>query len=139
MASQERVKQYLAYWFQLGKRVILRNGEAFVPKSVIEGDRYSKEFELCWQQILASKEVCHIEGTTQTFKELLASNWNVLPCARCGMPVPSIDLGIQPNTCPCHDLDNWPNYELPSPRAPIDNQFQLEKIRERLNKAEKKS
>jgi hypothetical protein len=43
MASESEVRKYIAYWFQLGKKVLIRNGsEALLPKSVIAGDRYSK-------------------------------------------------------------------------------------------------
>jgi hypothetical protein len=136
MASHENVKQYLAYWFQLGKKVVLRNGqETLLPKSIIEGDRYSKEFESCWQRILASRATCYLEGTEQTIEQLFSPLWDINPCARCGMPVPAIQLGIQPNSCPCHDLPNWPNSELPSPRDPIDSSARLNRIKERLNRA----
>jgi hypothetical protein len=54
MASEQEVRQYLAYWFQLGKKVLIRNGqESLLPQPVIQGDRYSQAFEDCWQQILA--------------------------------------------------------------------------------------
>ncbi|MCU0534731.1 MAG: hypothetical protein MUD14_12630 [Hydrococcus sp. Prado102] len=136
MASQENVKQYLAYWFQLGKKVVFGNGqEVLLPKSIIEGDRYSKEFESCWQRILASRVTCYLEGTEQTIEQLLSPMWDIDPCARCGMPVPAIELGIQPNSCPCNDLPNWPNTQLPSPRAPIDSSARLNRIKERLNRA----
>jgi len=55
MASPEQVKSYLAHWFQLGKKVRTDNAkEEFFPRSVIQGDRYSPEFEQCWEQILQS-------------------------------------------------------------------------------------
>jgi hypothetical protein len=54
MASESEVRTYIAYWFQLGKKVLIRNGsEALLPKSVIAGDRYSSEFEDCWQKIIS--------------------------------------------------------------------------------------
>jgi hypothetical protein len=136
MASQENVKKYLAYWFQLGKKVVLGNGqEILLPKSIIEGDRYSKEFESCWQQILANQSTSYLKGTEQTIEQLLSPMWDIDSCARCGMPVPAIELGIQPNNCPCDDLPNWPNTELPSPRAPINSTARLHRIRERLDRA----
>lgn len=138
MASQENVKKYLAYWFQLGKKVVLGNGqEILLPKSIIEGDRYSKEFESCWQNILANQSTSYLKGTEQTIEQLLSPMWDIDPCARCGMPVPEIELGIQPNSCPCDDLPNWPNTELPSPRAPINSTARLNRIRERLDRARK--
>jgi len=40
MATKQEVRGYLAYWFQLGKKVITDNGKAsFLPKSVLNGDR----------------------------------------------------------------------------------------------------
>ena len=54
MASENQVREYIAYWFQLGKKVLIRNGsEALLPQPVITGDRYSHEFEECWQKIIS--------------------------------------------------------------------------------------
>lgn len=137
MASQEKVKQYLAYWFQLGKKVLLDNGqEAILPALIFEGDRYSREFESCWQRILASKAgSCYLEGTEQSIHQLLSPAWDINPCARCGMPVPTIEFGIPSPICPCHDLPSWPNSDLPSPRSPVDSLAHLNKIRERLGRS----
>jgi hypothetical protein len=134
MASSESVKKYLAYWIQLGKKVFLNNGqESLLPQSVIRGDRYSQEFEDCWEKVNApSSGDCYLEGTTQTIQELLSSKWEVTYCARCEMPVPIIQLGIQPNLCTCSDLGNWPNNELPLPREPVNSQEKLKKISKSL-------
>jgi len=134
MATKQEVKAYLAYWFQLGKKVIVGNGEASIfPKSVLDGDRYSKEFEECWEQIVSKESPdCHLEGTDETIAELLTSAWEMLPCCRCTMPVAARNLGMPPLLCPCNDLMNWPNTELPTPRAPIKTQEQLKIIHARL-------
>ena len=135
MASEQQVKQYLAYWFQLGKKLVIRNGaESVLLKSVIEGDRYSAEFEAYWQRITAPDAGdCYLEGTEQTIQELLQPEWEVMPCARCAMPVPMRQVGMPPGACPCYDLSSWPsNNELPSPRSPIDSQARLTQIRDRL-------
>ena len=139
MASEKEVKQYLAYWFQLGKGVLLNNTqETLLPHKIISGDRYSQEFEHCWQKILDPQNGdCYLEGTTQTVAELLSSTWSINSCCRCGMPVPMIELGIQSNICPCHDLPDWPNNELPLPRTPIDSQEKLKSIYQRLGCLEK--
>ena len=137
MASEQQVKQYLAYWFQLGKKVLIHNGqEALLPRPVIRGDRYSQEFEDCWQQIRSSgSEDCHLEGTSETIAELLTPRWDVEPCSRCAMPVPIRQVGMPPLDCPCNDLPTWPNTEVPQPRSPISTQGRLTEIRERLLKA----
>jgi hypothetical protein len=134
MASQAQVRQYLAYWFQLGKKVLICNGqEALLPQPVIRGDRYSDEFEECWQRVLAPESRdSYLEGTSQTIAELLTSAWEINPCARCEMPVPVPDLGIPALTCPCIDLPLWPSSEIPQPRSPISTQAQLTQIRDRL-------
>lgn len=134
MASSEQVKQYLAYWFQLGKRLIFDQGQSVLPQPVIEGDRYSSEFEACWQQILASGgKNCHLEGTIQTIGELLSEKWELVGCARCGLPVPMLNLGVHSGPCPCFDLPTWPNTDLPQPRLPVDSRSQLDQIRARLS------
>ncbi|MCL1475234.1 hypothetical protein [Argonema antarcticum] len=136
MASENEVKQYLAYWFQLGKKVLIRNGqETLLPKKVIQGASYSDEFERCWQQIISPDSgECYLEGTDETIAELLAPAWDMIDCARCSMPIPVRNAGMPPEACPCFDLSGWPNTEAPSPRSPIDTQAHLTQIRDRLLK-----
>ena len=136
MASPSQIKTYLAYWFQLGKRVILpQQDRELLPQSVIKGDRYSSEFETCWQQILANLgNNCYLEGTEQTIEELFLSSWDIISCARCNMPIPMIQSGIQHISCPCYDLPEWPNLDLPSPRTPVDTVARLSKLHARLQK-----
>ena len=134
MADTTEVRQYLAHWFQLGKKVILpKIGEALHPSPVFAGDRYSAEFEQCWQKILdpASGD-CYLEGMEQTIESLLSWRWDFQSCARCDLPVPIGHLEKPTLLCPCHDLSNWPNSELPAPHLPADNQQHLDRIRQRL-------
>jgi hypothetical protein len=140
MASEQQVKRYLAYWFQLGKKVVIHNGDsAVLPQSVIAGDRYSDEFEKIWELILSPKSGdCYLEATHQTIAELLTPNWEIEPCVRCEMPVPLINIGLPPELCPCNDLPTWPNTEIPAPREPISNHMQLRIIRDRLNQVKRK-
>jgi hypothetical protein len=134
MASKQQVRQYLAYWFQAGKQVLIHNGrEALLPQPVIQGDRYSDEFETCWQQVIGPHHGdCYLEGTDQTVDKLLSPEWDIHFCARCEMPVPIAVSGSQVLCCPCHDLPLWPNDEVPSPRSPVDSRAQLVQIRDRL-------
>lgn len=136
MASEQDVKKYLAYWFQAGKCVALKGGkESYCPKTVLQGDRYSKEFEDCWNHLLdpASGD-CYLEGTTQTINQLLSPIWDISPCARCDMPIPMLVLGVPPTGCPCSDLPNWPNDEIPQPRSPVSTPDHLVQIRDRLSR-----
>ena len=134
MATKEEVKMYLAYWFQLGKKVITSNGRAtFLPQPVLRGGGYSADFEECWQKILSQATGdCYLEGTYETISELLTPGWEVLPCGRCQMPVSVRSIGMPALLCPCNDLPDWPNTELPAPRSPINTQEQLMVIRRRL-------
>ncbi|MUL34931.1 hypothetical protein [Gloeocapsopsis dulcis] len=134
MASEQEVKQYLAYWFQLGKRVVVNNGQQVIkPKLVIQSDRYSQEFESCWQQLKASNlSESYLEGTEQSIAELLTPAWEMNSCARCAMPVPIPSVGVPSLSCPCNDLPTWPNTEVPAPRSPVNSQAQLADIRDRL-------
>ena len=135
MATQTEVKRYLAYWFQLGKRVFVNSGAATLqPRKVINGENYSSDFEECWQKIISSKSgECYLEGTEQTISQLLSPEWEMVSCSRCNMPVPLRDLGMPPLLCPCNDISNWPNMELPPPREPVKSQEQLTKICDRLS------
>ncbi|MBE9052579.1 hypothetical protein IQ243_19555 [Nostocales cyanobacterium LEGE 11386] len=134
MATKQEVRRYLAYWFQLGKKVVTSNGQAsFLPQPVLNGDRYSEEFEECWQKIISQTTGdCYLEGTYETISELLTPVWEMSPCGRCEMPVPVRSLGMPALLCPCNNLPDWPNTELPAPRCPISTQEQLIAIRERL-------
>ncbi|MFN6515842.1 MAG: hypothetical protein RMY29_015280 [Nostoc sp. CreGUA01] len=134
MATKQEVKVYLAYWFQLGKKVIVGNGQASIlPQHVLDGDGYSKEFEECWEKILLPESGdCYLEGTDETIAELLTSAWEMVSCCRCTMPVVARNLGMPPLLCPCNDLLNWPNTQLPTPRSPINTQEQLQTIRDKL-------
>ena len=134
MASTNQVRTYLAYWFQLGKKLVWRNGEeTLLPQPIIKGDRFSPQFEECWQKVMTiGGKDCYLEGSKETVEELLSSNWDIDGCARCKMPVAIVNSGIQSLECICSDLDNWPNDELPKPRSPLNNQVQLNRIRERL-------
>jgi hypothetical protein len=134
MASAQEVRKYLAYWFQLGKHIVIRNGqESLLPQPVIQGDRYTQAFEDCWQQITSPNAGdCYLEGTEETVAELLTPGWIVTPCARCYMPVPVVNIGVPSLSCPCNDIPNWPNTELPAPRSPVNSQTQLKTIHDRL-------
>lgn len=137
MASESQVRQYLAYWFQLGKSVLIRNGkESLKPMTVIAGNRYSDEFEAVWRLILSPESGdCYIEGTEQTIAELLSEAWEISPCARCSMPVPTRSLGLPSLSCPCSDLPGWPDNQTIQPRSPVNSQDRLLQIRDRLQEA----
>jgi hypothetical protein len=134
MASENQVKKYIAYWFQLGKKVLIRNGsEALLPQPVITGDRYSNEFEECWQKIISPDSPdSYLQGTHETIAQLLTPTWDISPCASCAMPLPLRQVGMPPELCPCNDLKNWPNTEMPQPRSPVSTKSQLSGIRDRL-------
>lgn len=136
MASQQQVKKYLAHWFQLGKPVRFSRGdEARLPQSILSGDRYSPEFERCWEEILSRESgSCYLEGTDYAIDELLSDAWQISECCRCAMPVPLPVRQASTETllCPCADLDNWPDLDLPAPRTPIDSRAHLQRIRDRV-------
>lgn len=136
MASATEVKTYLAHWFQLGKKLIWRNGETkLLPEKIIQGDGFAPQFEECWQKIMSvGGRDCYLEGSEATIQELLSPTWTINQCARCAMPIPMVEAGIQSLDCACSDLDNWPNTELPQPRSPINNQARLSRISNKIKK-----
>lgn len=135
MATRSDVKRYLAYWFQIGKKVVAENGAAIVqPKTVLNGDRFSPEFEACWSKILeAEGKGYHLESTDQSLAELLSPDWDITSCARCDMPIPIREIGVELHPCPCNDLPDWPNEEIPKPHLPVDSQQRLANIKERVS------
>lgn len=134
MANEKDVKKYLAYWFQLGKGVVIANGVAnLLPQPVYRGDLYSQEFEECWQRIISLESGdCYLEGTNETIAQLLTPAWEIIPCGRCNMPIPIRNVGMPAEVCPCSDLPGWPNTDLPAPRSAVNNQERLIGIRDRL-------
>lgn len=138
MASQQQVKEYLAYWLQLGKRVVVCNGEKIygsVP--VLQGHTYSPIFEDCWAQILAvDGRDCYIEGTTVTVHELMSSAWDISDCSRCSIPVGNPVIFCDQHPCPCSDLMHWPNDEAPRPHLPINSKPHLNNLKDRLHQHE---
>ena len=140
MASEYQVKQYLAYWFLLGKKIVIKNGtNTFLPQPVFRGERFSQEFEECWGLIVAPDAGdCYLDGTKETISQLLSPAWELILCARCQLPIPLPIRGLPPEACPCFDLLSWPNSDLPPPRVPVNNQAQLRNISERLRFSEYK-
>ncbi|WP_204102763.1 MULTISPECIES: hypothetical protein [Spirulina sp. CCY15215] len=137
MATLEQVKEYLACWFQLGKGIEIA-GEDRVLRftSILHGDRYSREFENCWENILRSQgQGFSLEGTEQSVDELFSSHWEMQSCSRCQLPIPVRELGFQSLSCPCDDIPGWPNTELPTPRSPINNQSHLGRICDRVTES----
>jgi len=134
MASLLQVKNYLAYWLQLGKPIVTTDGQIICkPETVIKGDRYSTEFEDCWTQITSQGGAnYYLKGTDQSIEELLSPAWEMASCARCNMIVPTPEVMFNPFPCPCNDLSGWPNEEIPQPRLPVDSQDRLSQIRKRI-------
>lgn len=135
MASEAKVKEYLAYWFHLGKKVIVgKTQEAICPQPVVIGEHYSSLFEDYWQYLQSDRSGdCYLEGTEQTIQQLLSPEWEIHACSRCQMPVPLKERGLPPVSCPCFDLSSWPNLELPIPHAPVRTQTHLYHLQKRLN------
>jgi hypothetical protein len=135
MATIHQVKEYLAFWFQLGKRIVIPpEPEFWLPEPIFQNGQYSLEFEACWRRLMQTDaQDAYLEGTEQTVQQLLEPSWDITACARCAMPVPMISLGVSSGDCPCGDLPSWPNTELPSPRSAINSSRQLAAIRERLH------
>jgi hypothetical protein len=135
MAPQQLIRNYLAYWFHLGKSVIIRNGEMVCrPVPVMRGSAYSPEFEQCWAEIMVTEgRNCYLAGTTETLDQLMSNAWEIVECARCQMPVPIPTVAHATHLCPCNDLPLWPNAEIPSPHLPIDNQVHLSRLRSSLD------
>lgn len=133
MASAQQVQSFLAYWFQLGKPVVLQHREVqMLPTPVFEDGVLSSAFQDCWQQIMERPEKCFLRGTDESIAELLSEEWDIEACARCTMPLPLPVRGVKSSACPCIDLPSWPNEEVPPPRSAICTNTRLDNIRQRL-------
>ena len=137
MASRNDVKNYLAHWFQLGKQLVASDNQTtYRPGTVIQGDRFSLEFEQLWNKVADSASSdYYLEGTGETIGTLLSPAWEISACSRCNMPVPMPERQMTALMCPCNDLDTWPNEEVPQPRLPINNNHRLAQIKERVQRS----
>jgi hypothetical protein len=136
MALEADVKKYIACWMQLGKKVWMKGGQSFcLAQTVLEHNRYSPEFDRCWSQIVdLDSGDCYLDGTSIDVRDLLSDSWEILECSRCDMPISMAVAGLPTLSCPCHNVPNWPNSELPSPRPPVDSSERLLMIQKRLAK-----
>jgi hypothetical protein len=134
MASSLEVKQYLAHWFQLGRKVYARNGDvALLPKNIFVNMDYSPEFEQCWELITSDRSGdCYLEDTCQTIDELLTPQWDLVDCARCSMLIPLQVAGVPPENCPCINIQHWPNSEVPAPKSHLAVRSKLADLQDRL-------
>ncbi len=134
MASPAELRNYLACWFQLGKGVqIQTTGETLRPASVLHNGTYSDAFEACWATCQAQGlSRCFLEGTRESLETILNPAWEVDDCARCSMPVLKKVGSASDMDCPCHDLSNWPNLEIPAPHGVQPWRARLDDIRDRL-------
>jgi hypothetical protein len=135
MASRTLVKNYLAQWMQMGKSVSLSiYGEEIRIHRVVQGEKYSSEFNELWEQISNNQsQEAYLSGTDQTISDLLSPKWDVIACARCNLLVPSLDLGARvPVCCPCDDIPNHPNLNSIAPRIPVTLVEHLDTLCDRL-------
>jgi hypothetical protein len=139
MASSEQVKRYIASWLQLGRTIAIDNSSGTVTLSankVVEGDKYTREFESIWQQVSGlNSQNSYLEGTSEPIAQLLTPRWEIVPCSVCNMLVTAPQVGIKIATCPCHDLPSWPDNSVPVPTGAINSQVTLQEIRDRLLKS----
>lgn len=136
MATTDQLQASLACWFQLNKAVLdTRSGDRLQCPSPLAAGRYSPEFDGLWQH-LTQQGLHHFcfEGHGVSLANLLDGTWEILPCARCSMPIPLRSLGLSPINCVCADLENWPNFDLPAPRAPLDWRQSLVNLQTRLQR-----
>jgi hypothetical protein len=133
MALETDVKKYVACWMQLGTKVWLRNGQPAQVTQVIQRGRYTHKFEAFWSNVREQAAGnAYLSGTETTLQELMGNSWDIAQCARCTMPVAMQIAGVQSLGCPCQELVNWPNTDLPCPRPPVDDLAQLKGIQGRL-------
>jgi hypothetical protein len=134
MASELELKNFVACWMQLGKGIQRTSGQSIHLDQVIQGEDYSEAFKAFWNQWTEDGlQNVYLEGTSVSLSALNTALWEIVPCARCTMPV-ALPIGdVASCICPCHDLADWPNNELPTPRPPVSNKTHLDRIFKRLN------
>jgi hypothetical protein len=80
MASESKVRHYLGYWLQFGKKIIMYNGTvAKGLESAISREGYSQEFEDLWAEVRSPDSGnCRLEGSWETIDELLTPQWEIV-------------------------------------------------------------
>jgi hypothetical protein len=134
VATPAEVQHLLACWFQLGKPVLIgRTGEQICPQPVLQEGWYSRAFEESWQLFVdAGLDQCWLANTDLTLAKMCQEGWEIVPCARCGMPE-ALPVGqISPLSCACSDMANWPTDQLPPPHSPLDVERSQDCLRNRL-------
>ncbi|MEN9216043.1 MAG: hypothetical protein Q6K90_01820 [Gloeomargarita sp. HHBFW_bins_162] len=132
MASQEAVRHYIACWFQAGKTVVYGQ-ETWRPIPVTQAGQYSSEFDTLWQEMVQrGLDHYYLAGTDVSLGQLCSGDWEILACSRCAMPVPVKVAGMMTGSCPCADLELWPNLELPLPHGAVDSHTHLAQVQARL-------
>lgn len=140
MASLAQVKQFIACWLQLGKRVLHTNGTLqFNPSSILNSQGYTPEFESWWKMFSQDAKHWYLEGGDRTLEPLLSHQWEIVDCSRCAMPVPMKTAGVNESACPCADLELWPNLDLPQPHTPEHTDSKLNRLRQKLRQFEGES
>ena len=135
MATTTEVKDYIAQWMQLGKKIIL-NDRPIGTTEVLHHDHYSAEFEQMWAQAAAAPSKAYLDGTDQSIANLLDPKWDMSNCVRCGMLAPCIEVGPRETAvCPCADLELWPDLETVTPRSPVSSDVRLHQIHDRILRA----
>lgn len=132
MANKTEVKQYLACWMQLGRKLLLADRVVSLDQ-VIAGDHYTTRFEEIWQEGQSCPASATLEGSNINLEQLFNTHYELLSCPRCNLPLPSISLGprsVQP--CPCDNLHLWPNLDTVPPRQPVSTPKELRSIYQRL-------
>jgi hypothetical protein len=135
MAASNVVKDYLAQWMQVGKKVLIdgKNESVSICK-IIDGEKYAPEFETLWAEISTTNaKTAYLEGTNETILELLSDKWELIECPRCSLPSACIDVGVrETQPCPCDTMKLWPNLETIAPRKPVTTTQYLNNICDRL-------
>jgi hypothetical protein len=100
--------------------------------------QFSLDFEICWAEILSQPQRYYLEGTEESVADLLSGKWDIINCARCTMLIPITNQGVVSlGPCPCADLSGWPNFETLPPRLQSEedvNVARLNQILERLSR-----
>lgn len=134
MATEEEVKSYLAYWFQVGKNVeIGTNREKKNVNKIfsLSSNEYSQEFNSLWEKIVEEADTSFLEDTSFSIKKLLSSEIEIVACSVCNAIVAS-GIFFTNNSCICSNIPLWPNLDIPQPKKLLDSNCALLKIVQKL-------
>jgi signal transduction histidine kinase len=92
MADLKALKSYVAYYVSRGKSIRSPfQGDLSFQGIVYQHTGYHPQFQQFWESLQQQRDFdeLSIVGDRLSFQQLLQQDWDISPCARCDLPIPT--------------------------------------------------